>query len=71
MRRSGKDESRVIIFHAGSLSVPLKQMEKAYEEQNPGIDIRLEGAGSVACARKITDLNRECDIMASADYTGY
>lgn len=66
---AGKDESRVIIFHAGSLSVPLKQMEKAFEEQFPGIDVRLEGAGSVACARKITDLNRDCDIMASADYT--
>ncbi len=64
----GSGKIKVIVFHAGSLSVPLKQMERKYEEQNPGIDIQLEGAGSVACARKITDLKRECDIMASADY---
>jgi len=43
-------------------------MERSYEKLNPGIDIQLEGAGSVACARKITDLGRECDIMASADF---
>lgn len=64
-----KDEAKVIIFHAGSLSLPLKQMERAFEEKYPGIDVQLEGAGSVACARKITDLKRDCDIMASADYT--
>lgn len=64
----GSGKNKVIVFHAGSLSVPLKQMEREYEKLNPGIDIQLEGAGSVACARKITDLNRECDIMASADY---
>jgi len=64
----GSGKTKVIVFHAGSLSVPLKQMERKYEELNPGIDIQLEGAGSVACARKITDLNRKCDIMASADY---
>jgi molybdate/tungstate transport system substrate-binding protein len=28
-----------------------------------------ESAGSVASARKITDLNKPCDIMASADYS--
>jgi molybdate/tungstate transport system substrate-binding protein len=65
-RNAGKE--KVIVFHAGSLSVPLKKMEREYEILNPGVDIQLEGAGSVACARKITDLKRECDIMASADY---
>lgn len=65
----GRDStSKVIIFHAGSLSVPLKQMEHRYEYLNPDIDIQLEGAGSVACTRKITDLKRDCDIIASADY---
>ena len=28
----------------------------------------MESAGSVESARKITDLNKPCDIMASADY---
>ncbi|MCK5839029.1 MAG: substrate-binding domain-containing protein, partial [Bacteroidales bacterium] len=74
--RSGKDvgqkknsvQGELIIFHAGSLSVPFKQIAEAFKESYPGVDIYLESAGSVACARKITDLNRPCDIMASADY---
>ncbi|MBN1387652.1 MAG: extracellular solute-binding protein [Bacteroidales bacterium] len=61
-------EKEIIIFHAGSLSVPLKEIATQYMEMNPGIDIKLEGAGSIACARKITELGKPCDIMASADY---
>lgn len=62
------DKTKVIIFHAGSLSVPLRMMAEEYEKLNPGIDIEMEGAGSIACARKITELDKPCDIMASADY---
>lgn len=62
------DENEIIIFHAGSLSVPLKEIAMKYRQENPGVNIRMEGAGSVACARKITELNKKCDIMASADH---
>lgn len=61
-------EKEIKIFHAGSLSVPLKEITTEYMEIHPDIDIKLEGAGSVACARKITELGKPCDIMASADY---
>lgn len=61
-------EREITIFHAGSLSVPLKEITRDYMEMTPGIEIKLEGAGSVACARKITELGKPCDIMASADY---
>ncbi|MBU8893039.1 MAG: tungstate ABC transporter substrate-binding protein WtpA [Bacteroidales bacterium] len=63
------ENNQLIIFHAGSLSVPFKQMKAEFEKENPGVKILLESAGSVASARKITDLNKDCDIMASADYT--
>jgi molybdate/tungstate transport system substrate-binding protein len=33
------------------------------------VDVQREAAGSQACARKITDVKKPCDIMASADYT--
>jgi molybdate/tungstate transport system substrate-binding protein len=56
------------IFHAGSLSVPFEEMEKRFEKMHPGIDVQREAAGSQKCARKITDLGKPCDIMASADY---
>jgi molybdate/tungstate transport system substrate-binding protein len=68
-RNSGKGKSEeIIIFHAGSLSVPFKQLKDIYEERNKGIKILLEPAGSLVCARKITELKKPCDIIASADY---
>ncbi|MCF8373599.1 MAG: tungstate ABC transporter substrate-binding protein WtpA [Bacteroidales bacterium] len=66
---SGDDISGdLIVFHAGSLSVPFKEMAQAFEKEHPSVNVQLEAAGSVACARKITDLDRECDVFGSADY---
>jgi len=59
---------KVIILHAGSLTVPLADIEKRFEAANPGIDILREGGGSTKMARMISELNKPCDIMASADY---
>ncbi|HKK43334.1 MAG TPA: substrate-binding domain-containing protein, partial [Bacteroidales bacterium] len=59
----------IIIFHAGSLSVPLRQLKEAYEKKNPDVSILLEPSGSLVCARKVTELKKPCDIVASADYT--
>jgi len=58
----------LIIFHAGSLSVPMKEIAAAFNKIYPDVKILMESAGSVASARKITDLQKPCDIMASADY---
>lgn len=58
----------LIIFHAGSLSVPLKEVAAEFNKIYPDIKIYMESSGSVASARKITDLNKPCDIMASSDY---
>jgi molybdate/tungstate transport system substrate-binding protein len=66
-RNSGKPKE-VIVFHAGSLSVPFRQIKDEYEKLNPDIRILLEPAGSLVCARKITELKKPCDIIASADY---
>lgn len=63
-----ENPKKLIIFHAGSLSVPFKQMKDQFEKENPGVEVLLESAGSVQCARKIIDLKKDCDIMASADY---
>jgi molybdate/tungstate transport system substrate-binding protein len=61
-------QKEIIIFHAGSLSVPLKLIAQEYEKQHPEIKILLESAGSLVCARKITELKKPCDIIASSDY---
>jgi molybdate/tungstate transport system substrate-binding protein len=61
-------KGKLTMFHAGSLSVPFEAMEKAFEAKYPKVDLQREAGGSQACARKITDLKKPCDIMASADY---
>jgi molybdate/tungstate transport system substrate-binding protein len=58
----------LIIFHAGSLSVPFKEIAAEFNKLFPDVKVLMESAGSVASARKITDLNKPCDIMASSDY---
>lgn len=62
------NKSELYIMHAGSLSVPFKEIAKAFMEKNPHIIIKLESGGSVANARKITELGQYCDVFASADY---
>ena len=59
----------LIIFHAGSLSIPFKQISDEFMVKYPKVHIYREPAGSRTCARKITDLGKPCDVMASADYT--
>jgi molybdate/tungstate transport system substrate-binding protein len=66
--QSPAQHKELIIFHAGSLSVPIKQVAMEYEKRNPGTKIFLESAGSLVCARKVTELKKPCDIIASSDY---
>jgi len=64
-----KGDSEVLtIFHAGSLSVPLREISELFVKEHPHITVQAEAAGSRDSARKISDLGRSCDIMASADY---
>ena len=56
------------VFHAGSLSVPLQEVSALFRQEHPDIIVRAEAAGSRDCARKISELGRQCDVMASADY---
>lgn len=57
------------IFHAGSLAAPFKEIADSFMFINPGVRVLAESAGSLASIRKITDLNKPCDILASADYS--
>jgi len=68
-KKHNKVSSGLIIFHAGSLGVPFKQICQEFRRHYAEVRIVREAAGSRLCARKITDLNRPCDIMASSDYT--
>jgi len=60
---------QLIIFHAGSLAVPFKQICDEFKRLHSKVEIVREAAGSRLRARKITDLYRPCDVIVSADYT--
>lgn len=64
-----KAEGKIIIFNAGSLSIPLKEISEAFNKLYPNVEVLREAAGSRVCARKITELKKPCDIMASADFS--
>ncbi len=55
------------ILHAGSLSIPFKDMAEAFMKKYPEYKVLLEGHGSRTCARQIIDLERQADVMGSAD----
>ena len=74
-RRSGSHgddgglSGKLIIFHAGSLAVPFKEIITRFTEEHPNVKVFREVAGSRTCARKVSDLDMPCDILGSADYT--
>ncbi len=51
---SAMAKEKIIVFHAGSLSVPFSQIEKAFETKYPQYDVQREASGSRAAARKIS-----------------
>jgi molybdate/tungstate transport system substrate-binding protein len=66
--QSAMKTKELIIFHAGSVAVPMKQVAQEFEKRNPGTRVFLESAGSLVCARKVTELKKPCDIIVSSDY---
>lgn len=68
MAATAAAKEKVIIFHAGSLSVPFAKIEKTFEAQHPNIDVLREAGGSTKMARMISEVGKAADIMASADY---
>lgn len=63
-----QEKKELIIFHAGSLTVPFDKIISEFKKENPDVEIVREIAGSRECAKKITDLHKDCDLFASADY---
>ena len=70
MTRPGEEEPVTLkVFHAGSLTVPLEEIEARFEADHPDVDVQLEPAGSVQCVQKITELGEQAEVVASADYS--
>lgn len=63
-----ENQNELIIFHAGSLSVPFREISNAFHEKYPDVVISAEAAGTRDSARKISELGRRCDVFGAADY---
>jgi molybdate/tungstate transport system substrate-binding protein len=61
-------QGKLIIFHAGSLTVPFAKIEKDFEAKYSKVDVLREEGGSTKMARMISELHKPADIMASADF---
>ncbi|MCS7133062.1 MAG: tungstate ABC transporter substrate-binding protein WtpA [Aigarchaeota archaeon] len=64
-RMSGNAQLRV--FCAGSLALPLEKVARAFESENPGIDVVIEPSGSLLAIRKIVDLGKSADVLVVSD----
>lgn len=63
-----EDDSKVVkVICAGSLMYTLGEVEERFEKENPGLDMRVEGHGSIQVIRQVTDLGRSADIVMVAD----
>ena len=65
---SAEPNGKLIIFHAGSLTIPFAKIEKEFEGKYPKVDVLCEGGGSTKMARMICEVGKPADIMAAADY---
>ena len=60
----------LIVIHAGSLTIPFRQVEKAFTQHlHRNITFDDEPAGSVKIMRMIDEMGKMADIVAVADYS--
>lgn len=62
-------EGNLVIYHAGSLTIPFESLEKEFEKKYPKVDVIRTPGGSRTVARKVTEFGDAVDILCSADYT--
>ncbi len=62
------DKYTLHIIHAGSLTLPVHELSRAFREENPDVRILTEAWGSKAGARRVIDINTPVDVFMSADY---
>ena len=55
------------MFAAGSLIVPFQELEAAFEEAYPEVDVQMEYHGSIQVIRHVTELHEPIDVVATAD----
>jgi molybdate/tungstate transport system substrate-binding protein len=65
--QNASNKTKLVMFEAGSLMVPFAAVEKAFELQNPDIDLEIQAHGSIQVIRHVTELGEDVDVVAVAD----
>jgi molybdate/tungstate transport system substrate-binding protein len=58
----------LVVFNAGSLAAPMRDLLQAFARQHPGVQPQQESSGSLEAARKLTELGKIPDVLGVADY---
>ncbi len=62
-------EETLVIYHAGSLTKPIREVEAAFNKEYGGnITFKDESAGSVNVVKSVSELHKQIDVVATADY---
>jgi molybdate/tungstate transport system substrate-binding protein len=64
---SAPETTPLVVFAAGSLILPFEDLEKAFEQAHPEIDVQAEYHGSIQVIRHVTELHKPIDVVATAD----
>ncbi len=60
----------LVVLHAGSLTKPIRDVEAAFNQKyDTNVFFKDESAGSVKIMKMVTNLGKEADIIAVADYS--
>jgi len=63
-----KLQGDLVIYHAGSLTVPVANLVKEFKLSFPDIDIKTTAGGSRKISRLVAETGQKADILMSADY---
>ncbi len=62
-----RPDRSLVVFNAGSLALPMRELLAAFAREAPGVIPRQESSGSLEAARKLTELGKVPDVLAVAD----
>jgi molybdate/tungstate transport system substrate-binding protein len=66
--RAQEPAGPLVVFNAGSLAQPFRQLLRAFQTRHPDVVPAQENSGSVEAARKLTELGKIPDVLGVADY---
>lgn len=57
------------VLAAGTLAVPFKEMNAAFQKKFPDVEVQAQFGGSVKMVKQVTELHQPADVVAVADYS--